>query len=52
VVSSAQTLESGQTLFFNGGTETVTISGSLKVSNMAINDVDIFFDVERFMTAV
>ena len=52
VVSSAQTLESGQTLFFNGGTETVTISGSLKVSNMAINDVDIFFDVERFLTAV
>ena len=52
VVSAAQTLESGQTLFFNGGTETITITGTLKVSNMAINNVDIFFDVERFLTAV
>jgi len=52
VVSAAQTLESGQTLYFHGGTSGVTIRGTLKVSNMAINDVDIFFDVERFMTAV
>jgi len=52
VVSAAQTLESGQTLFFNGGTDTVIIRGALKVSNMAINNVDIFFDVERFLTAV
>jgi len=52
VVSSAQTLESGQTLFFNGGADTIVIRGTLKVSNMAINDVNIFFDVERFLTAV
>jgi len=52
VVSSAQTLESGQTLFFNGGAATITIRGSLKVSNMAINNVDIFFNVEKFLTAV
>jgi len=52
VVSSAQTLESGQTLFFNGGASRITIRGALKVSNMAINDVNIFFDVERFLTAV
>ena len=52
VVSAAQTLESGQTLFFNGGADTVAIRGTLKVSNMAINNVDIFFDVERFLTAV
>ena len=52
VVSSAQTLESGQTLFFNGGASSITIRGALKVSNMAINDVNIFFDVERFLTAV
>ena len=51
-VSSAQTLESGQTLFFNGGAATITIRGSLKVSNMAINNVDIFFNVEKFLTAV
>ena len=49
---SAQTLESGQTLFFNGGADTITIRGTLKVSNMAINNVDIFFDVERFLTAI
>jgi hypothetical protein len=52
VVSSAQTLESGQTLFFNGGSSNITIRGTLKVSNMAINNVDIFFDVERFLAAV
>ena len=52
VVSSAQTLESGQTLFFNGGADTITMRGTLSVSNMAINNVDIFFDVERFLTAV
>ncbi len=52
IVSAAQTLESGQTLFFNGGTDSITIRGTLEVSNMAINDVDIFFDVERFLTAV
>ena len=52
VVSAAQTLESGQTLYFHGGASTVTLRGTLKVSNMAINNVNIFFDVERFMTAV
>jgi len=52
VVSSAQTLESGQTLFFSGGADTIVIRGTLKVSNMAINNVDIFFDVEKFLTAV
>jgi len=52
VVSAAQTLESGQTLYFHGGASNITIRGTLKVSNMAINNVDIFFDVERFLTAV
>jgi len=52
VVSSAQTLESGQTLYFHGGASNITIRGALKVSNMAINDINIFFDVERFLTAV
>jgi hypothetical protein len=52
VVSAAQTLESGQTLYFHGGSSNITIRGTLKVSNMAISDVDIFFDVERFLTAI
>ena len=51
-VSAAQTLESGQTLYFNGGSQNVTIRGNLEVSNMAIGDVNLFFDVEKFLTAV
>ena len=50
--SVAQTLEDGQTLFFDGGTGGITIKGTIEVSNMAINNVDLFFDVERFLVAV
>ena len=52
VVSSAQTLESGQTLFFDKGTPSLTIRGSLEVSNMGISDINIFFDAERFLDAL
>ena len=52
VVSAAQTLESGQTLYFDEGTTSITVKGNIEVSNMAINDIDLFFDVERFLTAV
>jgi len=52
IASVAQTLEDGQTLFFDGGTGGITIKGTIEISNMAINDVDLFFDVERFLTAV
>jgi len=52
IASASQTLESGQTLFFDGGTNSVVIAGKIKISNMAIADVDLFFDVERFLTAV
>ena len=52
IVSAAQTLESGQTLYFNGGAGSMTIRGNLEISNMALTDTSIFFDVERFLTAV
>ena len=49
VVSSAQTLESGQRLDFTGGTQTLIMRGVLKVSNMYIYDLNVFFDVEKFL---
>ena len=52
IASASQTLESGQTLYFDGGTNSVVITGSIKVSNMAIADTTLFFDVEKFLTAV
>ena len=50
--SSAQTLESGQTLFFDGASNIVTITGDITVSNMAITDTTLYFDVERFLTSI
>ena len=52
IASVAQTLEDGQTIFFDGGARSITIRGSIEISNMAINDIDLFFDVERFLAAV
>ena len=51
-VSAAQTLESGQTLFFDNGSGNVTIRGTIEVSNMDIANVDLFFDVERFLESI
>jgi len=50
--SVAQTLESGQTLFFDGASNIVTITGNITVSSMAITDTTLYFDVEKFLTAV
>ena len=51
VVSAAQTLESGQTIFFDGASNVVTITGTLEIEKMAISDTVLYFDVERFLTA-
>ena len=51
VVSAAQTLESGQTLFFDGATNQVVIKGTMQMKEMAIFNQKIFFDVERFISA-
>ncbi len=50
-VSAAQTIENGQTLFFDGGSNVVTITGNIKMSNMPLSDTTIFFDLERFLDA-
>jgi hypothetical protein len=51
VCSVAQNLESGQTLFFDNASNIVTITGTIKVSNMSISDTTLYFDVERFLAA-
>ena len=50
VLSAAQTLESGQTLNFFGGSNILTITGSINILNMGINDVSLYFDLEKFIT--
>ena len=47
--SAAQTLEDGQTLFFDNTSNILTITGSIQISNMAIADTTLYFDVERFL---
>ena len=51
IVSAAQTIENGQTLYFDGAGTTLTISGMIEVENMAIADTTLYFDVEKFLTA-
>jgi len=53
--SAAQTLESGQTLFFDGASNILTITGTIEISNLGIlgyEDSTLYFDVERFLRAV
>ena len=52
VVSDAQTLDSGQTLTFSGTSHIITITGDITISNMALADTTLYFDVEKFLTAV
>jgi hypothetical protein len=51
-VSSAQTLEDGQTLFFDGPSGSAVITGTITVSNMAINSTSLYFDLEKFIDIV
>ena len=51
VVSAAQTLESGQTLFFDGATNEVTIKGTVELKQMGLGNEKLYFDVERFISA-
>tara|TARA_R100000995_G_scaffold74262_1_gene43235 strand:+ start:326 stop:2275 length:1950 start_codon:yes stop_codon:yes gene_type:complete len=50
--SSAQTLENGQTLFFDGASNVVTVTGTISIQNMAIDDTTLYLDVERFLIGV
>ena len=52
IVSSTQTLEDNQTLYFDGRSNSLTITGSIEVSNMAIADTTLYFDLEKFLHVV
>ena len=47
--SAAQTLLSGQTLFFDKASNVLTLTGDIHVSNMAIADTTLYFDLEKFI---
>jgi len=47
--SSAQTLEDGQTLYFDGASNILTIAGEITVTNMGLSDTTLYFDVEKFI---
>ena len=49
--SSTQTLESGQTLFFDNASNILTITGTIEISSMGIDDTTLYLDVERFLSA-
>lgn len=51
IVSAAQTIEDGQTLFFDGGSNVITITGTIELSNFPINATTLYLDVERFLIA-
>lgn len=50
-LSAAQTLESGATLFFDGASNVMTITGTIEIDEMGISDTTIYFDLEKFLTA-
>ena len=51
-LDASNTIVSGQTYYFDGASNVATITGTITVSNMAIADTALFFDVERFLSAV
>ena len=51
VVSSAQTLEDGVVLFFDGPSNEILIKGMIHVESMPITDTTLYFNVEGFLVA-
>jgi hypothetical protein len=51
-LNASNTIVSGQTYYFDGASNIATITGTITVSNMAIADTTLYFDVERFLHAV
>jgi len=49
--SAAQTIEDNQTLYFDGASNILTITGTIEISNMSISDTTLYFDVEKFINA-
>ena len=48
-ISAAQTLQNTQTLYFDGASNIITITGKMEIKNNSINDTDVFLDVEKFL---
>ena len=51
VVSSAQTLEDGVTLFFDGSSKELIMRGRVNITNAPISDTTLYFNVEGFLGA-
>jgi hypothetical protein len=51
-LDASNKIVSGQTYYFDGASNIATITGTITVSNMAIKDTTLYFDVERFLSAV
>jgi hypothetical protein len=51
-LDASNKIVSGQTYYFDGASNIATITGTITVSNMAIEDTTLYFDVERFLSAV
>jgi len=50
-LSAAQTLESGETLTFDGAGRTVTITGNVEIKKVGEAGLNLYFDLEKFLTA-
>lgn len=50
-LSAAQTLESGETLTFDGAGRTVTISGNVEIKKVGEAAAQLSFDLDKFLTA-
>ena len=50
--SATQTLENGQTLYFDGASNVLTITGTIEVLKMGISDTTLYLDVEKFLQAI
>ena len=49
-LSSAETIEDGQSLFFDPGVGSFTITGVINIENMALSNTSLYFDIEKFVT--
>lgn len=49
-LSSSQTLETGETVTFEGAGQTVTITGNMKINNVGRGDT-IYLNIDNFLTA-
>ena len=47
--SAVQTIEDNRTLYFDGASNILTITGVIEISNMSIDDTTLYIDVEKFI---